>query len=227
MKNIKNVVWGLVLVAVGVVAALNALEITNIDIFFEGWWTLFIIIPCFIGIFTSREKFVNLLGVAFGVFLLLCCQDILEFAMLWTLGVPVIIVAIGLKMIFGGFFKHKSEKIEENFKNSGVQTPKCSASFSSSNANFAGESFYGTELNAIFGGVTCDLRESVIEQDCVIKANAIFGGIDIFVPEGVNVKVHSNSLFGGADNKEHKNSSENLCTIFVHANCIFGGVDIK
>ena len=65
--------------------------------------------------------------------------------------------------------------------------------------------FYGTELNAIFGGVDCDLRGAFIEQDCVIKANAIFGGIDIYVPEGVNVKVHSTSIFGGVDNKEHKN----------------------
>ena len=60
MKKFKSIIWGIVLVAVGVIVALNALEITDIDIFFEGWWTLFIIIPCFIGIFTSREKFGNL-----------------------------------------------------------------------------------------------------------------------------------------------------------------------
>ncbi len=227
MKKFKSVIWGIVLVAVGVIIALNALEITDIDIFFEGWWTLFIIIPCFIGIFTSKEKFGSLLGVAVGVFLLLCCQDVLEFSMLWKLGLPVIIVAVGLKMIFGGLFKHKSEKIAENIKINNGEISKFGATFSGADANFSGEMFYGTELNALFGGVTCDLRGAFIEQDCVVKANAIFGGVDIFVPEGVNVKVHSTSLFGGVDNKKHKNSSENSHTIFVHANCIFGGVDIK
>ena len=96
MKKFKSVIWGIILVVVGVIIALNALEITDIDIFFDGWWTLFIIVPCFIGIFTSDEKFGSVLGVAVGVFLLLCCQDILEFSMLWKLGLPVIIVAVGL-----------------------------------------------------------------------------------------------------------------------------------
>lgn len=227
MKKFKSIIWGLVLVAVGVIVALNALDITDIDIFFDGWWTLFIIIPCFIGIFTSKDKYSNILGLAAGVFLLLCCQDILEFSMLWKLGLPVIIVAVGLKMIFCGLFRNKSEKVIENVKINGGYTKKFGATFSGTTANFSGEMFYGTELNAIFGGVDCDLRGAFIEQDCVIKANAIFGGIDIFVPEGVNVKVHSTSIFGGVDNKEHKNSPENPHTIFVHANCIFGGVDIK
>ncbi len=227
MKKFKSIIWGIILVAVGVIVALNALEITDIDIFFDGWWTLFIIVPCFIGVFTSREKFGNILGVAVGVFLLLCCQDILEFSMLWKLGLPVIIVAIGLKMIFGGLFKNKSEKVMENIVINGGDTKKFGAAFSGTNANFSGEMFYGTELNAVFGGVDCDLRGAFIEQDCVIKANAIFGGIDIYVPEGVNVKVHSTSIFGGVDSKKHKNSPENPHTIFINANCLFGGIDIK
>ncbi len=227
MKKFKTIVWGLVLVVVGVVVALNALEITDIDIFFEGWWTLFIIVPCFIGIFTSADKTANIVGVLVGVFLLLCCQDILEFSLLWKLGIPVIIVVIGLKMIFGGLFKQKSEKITKHIKNNGANIEKFGATFSGSETNFSGQMFYGAELYALFGGVTCDLREAFIEQDCVIKANAIFGGIDILVPEGVNVKVHSTSIFGGVDSKKHQNSSGNSYTIFVHANCIFGGVDIK
>lgn len=227
MKKFKSIIWGIVLVAVGVIVALNALEITDIDIFFEGWWTLFIIIPCFIGIFTSKDKYSNILGLALGVFLLLCCQDILEFSMLWKLGLPVIIVAVGLKMIFGGLFKRKSEKVIENIQINGGDTKKFGATFSGTNANFSGEMFYGTELNAVFGGVDCDLRGAFIEQDCVIKANAIFGGIDIYVPEGVNVKVHSTSIFGGVDSKKHKNSPENPHTIFINANCLFGGIDIK
>ena len=168
MKKFKSIIWGIVLVVVGVIVALNELEITDIDIFFDGWWTLFIIIPCFIGIFTSKDKYGNILGLAAGVFLLLCCQDILEFSMLWKLGLPVIIVAVGLKMIFGGLFRNKSEKVIENIKINGGDTKKFGATFSGATANFSGEMFYGTELNAIFGGVDCDLRGAFIEQDCVI-----------------------------------------------------------
>jgi hypothetical protein len=49
--------WGIVLVAAGVLFALKALGIANIDVFFDGWWTLFIIIPCTIGPFTKRDPF--------------------------------------------------------------------------------------------------------------------------------------------------------------------------
>ena len=225
MGKFKSIIWGIVLVVVGVIVALNALEITNIDIFFDGWWTLFIIIPCFIGLFTGREKFGSLLGVAAGVFLLLCCRDILEFSMLWELGLPAIIIAIGLKMVLGGLFRNKSNKVAQSVKSNNHETKRVSAAFSGTDADFSGEMFYGTDINAVFGAVECDLRSSFVEQDCVINANAIFGGIDIFVPEGVNVKVHSTSIFGGVENKI-KNSSENPNTIFINAVCLFGGIDI-
>ena len=45
MQKLNRILWGVVLVAVGVVFALNALNIVDINIFFDGWWTLFIIIP--------------------------------------------------------------------------------------------------------------------------------------------------------------------------------------
>ena len=45
MKKLNGIVWGIVLVAAGVLLGLNAFGITDIDIFFDGWWTLFIIVP--------------------------------------------------------------------------------------------------------------------------------------------------------------------------------------
>ena len=56
MKKISSILWGIVLIIVGVIQALNDLKITNIDFFFDGWWTLFIIVPCGIGLYTEREK---------------------------------------------------------------------------------------------------------------------------------------------------------------------------
>ena len=55
MKNLKSIIWGLVLITLGIIIGLNAFEIINVDIFFDGWWTLFIIVPCFIGIITEEK----------------------------------------------------------------------------------------------------------------------------------------------------------------------------
>ena len=94
MKKAGNVFWGILLIAAGVILGLNKLDILEINIFFDGWWTLFIIVPCAIGLFTEREKMGNLIGMLIGVCLLLCCRDILSFDMLWELLVPTIIVIL-------------------------------------------------------------------------------------------------------------------------------------
>lgn len=56
MGNFSKMLWGIVLIALGIVIGLNALNITAINIFFRGWWTLFIIIPCLIGLFDSKSE---------------------------------------------------------------------------------------------------------------------------------------------------------------------------
>ncbi len=225
MKKISNVIWGILLIAVGTVFALNALNVTNIDIFFDGWWTLFIIVPCVVDLFTEREKTGSIIGIGIGVLLLLCCQDILSFSMLWKLLVPAIIVIIGLKMIFTGLFGNKANEIIAKIKQEGGETTVGCAAFSGCDLNFDNEVFEGAELTAVFGGVKCDLRNAIIEKDCAIQVSAIFGGIDIFVPDNINVRVSSNCIFGGISNKTsaHKDAP----TIYISGTCMFGGVEIK
>lgn len=224
MKKISNIIWGIVLIAAGTLFALNALNITNINIFFDGWWTLFIIIPCAIGLFCEREKTGNIIGIFVGVFLLLCCWDILSFSLLWKLILPLIIIAIGLKMIFNGFLGNKANEIIAQIKENGGEAKVCCATFSGCDINYDGEFFEGAQLSAVFGGVECDLRGAIIEKDCAIRVSAIFGGIDILVPENINVKVNSNCIFGGISNKTsaHKDAP----TVYISGICMFGGVDI-
>ena len=225
MKKASSVLWGIVLIAAGVIWALNAFNVTNVDVFFDGWWTLFIIIPCVSGLFTEREKTGNIIGIVIGVFLLLCCQDILSFSMLWKLLVPAIIVVIGLKMVLTGLFGNKANEIMKKLRLEGKEPKAGCATFSGCNLNYDGEVFEGAELTATFGGVRCDLRNAVIEKDCAIQVSAIFGGIDILVPNHINVKVSSNSIFGGMSNKTAVH--QNAPTIYVSGTCMFGGVEIK
>lgn len=225
MKKLSSVLWGLVLIAAGVIWALNLFNITDIDIFFDGWWTLFIIVPCVSGLFTEREKTGNIIGIVIGVFLLLCCQDILSFSMLWKLLVPAIIVVIGLKMVLTGLFGSKANEIMKKLRLEGKEPKAGCATFSGCNLNYDGEVFEGAELTATFGGVKCDLRNAIIEKDCAIQVSAIFGGIDILVPNHINVKVSSNSIFGGMSNKTAVH--QNAPTIYVSGTCMFGGVEIK
>ena len=80
----------------------------------------------------------------------------------------------------------------------------------------------------MFCGVKCDLRNAIIENDVVINTSSIFGGIDIFLPENVKVKIKSTSIFGGVDEKKRNNVEDaNTHVIYINALCLFGGVDIN
>ncbi len=227
MKKFKNVLWGVVLVLLGIIIGGNALGITNIDIFFDGWWTLFIIVPCAIGLFNDNEKTGNVIGLIIGIALLLACQDIINFEVVGKLWLPVILICIGLSIIFkdtiGGKVNKEIKKLNENKTN---QNEYC-ATFSGQDVKFDGEQFTGADLTAVFGGVKCDLRKAIIESDTVINTSSIFGGIDIYVPENVKVKVKSSSIFGGvSDEKRHCENAE-AHTVYINATCLFGGVEVK
>ncbi len=227
MKRFSNIMWGAVFVVAGVLFALNALEITNIDIFFDGWWTLLIIVPSFIGLLTGKEKTGNAIILTIGVFLFLCARDIISFDMLWKLIAPVIIIFIGIKLIYSGVVGNRSTEVLKKIKEKGGHLRNVAAVFSSATVNTDGEAFTGAEFNAVFGGIKCDLRNAIIEQDCVINATAIFGGIDVLMPENVNVKVYSNSIFGGVEDKRQYRFKGDGPTLYINAICMFGGVDLK
>ena len=227
MKKFGNVLWGIVLLVIGLIIGGNALGITNINIFFDGWWTLFIIVPCFIGLFKENEKTGNVIGLLIGIALFLGCQDIINFDLIWKLVLPTILVIIGLSIILkdtlGGKVNEEIKKL--NGKRSGENSYY--AIFSGQKIRFDKELFTGADLTAVFGGAECDLRNAIIESDVVINANSIFGGIDIFVPSNVKVKTKSTAIFGGVDNKTSINENEDKHTIYINGMAIFGGVEVK
>ncbi len=138
--------------------------------------------------------------------------------------VPTIFVAVGLSMIFNETIKSNiANKVKEGKKN-GLEN--ITATFAEQKVNKDNEEFRGANLDAVFGGVVLDLRKANVEKESVIKASAIFGGVEIFVPTDVNVKVKATPIFGGVSNKNITNK-ENEKTIYIDAFCMFGGVDIK
>lgn len=220
MKNCKNIILGIILIVVGVWFGLYATGVVKVNLLFDGWWTLFIIIPSFLGLFDEDGRTGSLIGLFVGVLLLLSCQDVLNFDIVLKLIVPCVLIVTGLSFIFKGKIKTKNI---ENVKT--VGGTNYNATFSGQNLDFSKEEFTGTKLDAVFGGIKCDLRNAIINDDVVIEASAIFGGITILVPKDVNVKITSTSIFGGVDGKSKMDKPGK--TIYLNATCLFGGVDVK
>lgn len=225
MKKVENTVIGLILIIIGVIIGLNAFHITNIDLFFDGWWTLFIIVPSAISFFEKgNNKISSLIFLIIGVLLLLAAQGLFEFEILWEILLPVIVVLIGLFLIFGN-------KVDFNVKEKtkcldSKDTENIFVAFGEQNVNKAGENFEKANLNAIFGSVKLDLREAKLEKETVIGAWAIFGGIEILVPKDCIVKVKGTPIFGGISN-ERKNKEDAKKTIYIEGYAVFGGIEIK
>lgn len=226
MKKVGNILWGVVLIVIGVIFALNALGITSIDIFFDGWWTLFIIIPSFIGLIKNDNKTWSLIWLIIGILILLSVQNIISFDIIGKLLIPIVLVIIGLSLIFRDTInKRVSDKIK-TLNASGEKEEYCST-FGSQNVNFSGKDFNGANIDAIFGSVDFNLENSTVLDDKVINATAVFGKIEITAPSNVNIKVKSTPIFGSTQNKVKKPYDEHIPTIYINSVAIFGGVDIK
>lgn len=218
MKKISTVMVGIVFIIVGVIVGLNSFGITNINIFFDGWWTLFIIIPAINGLVTNEEKTGSIIWLIIGIALLLGCQDLISFDILWKLTLPVILVFIGLSIMFNNNGKKSSKNTDDN---------EYCACFSGQTIKFDGKDFKGTKVNAIFGGITIDLTNAKVKDGAVIDATAVFGGVTILIPEDLKVEIKSTSVFGGVSDKTKNKEKKDKITLHVNGCSIFGGVDIK
>lgn len=218
MNSLRRILWGLVLIVVGLIIGLNSFDITNIDIFFDGWWTLFIIIPCFIGLFKDDDKIGSLIGLGVGIFLLLGIRNIIDFDLVIKLIIPFILVMLGLSVIFK---REKEDKVPER-----DNEKEYMATFSSQDLNFANENFEGADMISIFGSIKCDLNKAKIKDKAVINATSIFGGININVPKDIKLVVEHHSIFGGVTNK-HINEEKTNKTLYIYAVCLFGGIEIN
>lgn len=227
MKKFGNILWGIVLIIVGIIFGLNAIGLTHINIFFRGWWTLFIIVPSFIELFRCTNKMWSLIWLCIGIVLFLCAQEILSFHLMGKLIFPFILVMIGVNIIFKDAFHHKiTEKIKSLNHNKGEFEEYC-ATFGGQKSDLSGEEFKGGNVDAVFGSVELDLTKAILKSDQIINANAVFGGVEIRVPTGVNIKVKSTPIFGGVENKINTQYNESLPTIYINAVAMFGGVEIK
>ena len=194
MKNLSRILWGIVLVVIGVIWGLNRTGVTDINIFFDGWWTLFIIVPSAISLVNPKNngKVSSVICLVIGIFLLLGSLDIFDFDILWEILLPAIVVIIGLSLIFG-----------EKFEKANLDTVFGAIKLDLRDADLKSETYI--KASAIFAGITILVPKDV---EVKIKSTPIFGGV---TSEGFDEKTNKNAkktiyvdgfaLFGGIEIK--------------------------
>ncbi len=93
--------WGIGLLILGAVLLLNALHITDVNLLFEGWWTLFIIIPCGNRLLNDHTHWVApFIGLLVGVLLLLHCQHVFRGYFSAELVIAIAVILAGGVLLF-------------------------------------------------------------------------------------------------------------------------------
>ena len=69
-KKISNYVWGIFIVFLGLILLFKTLGLITFDIFFSGWWTLFIIIPSLVDIVVNDHKMTSFNFLILGIVIL-------------------------------------------------------------------------------------------------------------------------------------------------------------
>lgn len=85
-----------------------------------------------------------------------------------------------------------------------------------------------TQSLALFGGIDLDMREAIFESPVVeIAGFWCFGGLDIKVPAGIEVRDQTAGVFGGTDVRDVGEPLPGAPTLVIKGMTLFGGVSVR
>lgn len=214
---------GIILIIIGGLFLIDTFTDWSFGYLLADWWPLIFIIIAIVK-FQNQERGGGLMFLILGAVFLLFSHDILKWDTIWRLW-PLVLVFIGLSLIFKG--RRRSWGL--------VNDATCNSDFIQSNAIFSGAShaitsqnFKGGETMALFGGVELDMRDAKLSPDGgKLNATAIFGGIELTVPNDWKVAVKGTPVLGGIENKSRGQSENTNKILELHCTVAFGGIEIK
>ena len=185
----SKTLFGIIVIAAGVVLLLNNLQLTDINVF--KFWPVLLIIWGINALITGSRNlgaqgiagFVILLGAIFLAnslgFASINLSEVLKLVF------PLLIILIGASLFFGRSFTGKSTLAILG----GVERGKKSSWHLENGSYFA-----------FMGGIELDLRHAVIpEGETFLDLTAIMGGVDIRVPADLPVEADGFAILGGIE----------------------------
>lgn len=92
--------------------------------------------------------------------------------------------------------------------------------------------FQGGKLESLFGSIDLNLRRAQIsspEKSATLEVSAVFGSIELRVPETWRIVSHAAGVFGTVEDKTIANKAPGFDgpTLFITGSAVFGSVEIK
>ncbi len=136
---------------------------------------------------------------------------------------PAALILVGLFLLLQNFRPGQPREVPTGPLNS-------YAVFSSIEKNINARDFSGGLAHAVFGSVEVDLRSADIQGDkAFIEVNAVFGRIEMTVPDTWKVEVEAGAVFVSCENRTRVVSLPTTPpkTLVVRGDIVFGSVEIR
>lgn len=218
-----KIIIGLVIICAGVLFLLQ-----NLGYFTEiNFWDFWPVFPILIGLNMvaqpkeTRQSFGGFILIFIGLLFLLRNLSIIPYGVgdFW----PIIVILVGIFVVKNAVWRGSAKTpASSDYINLSMVLGGGDVKFNSDNLK-------GGKVDAIMGGGTIDLRNADIQQEeAVIEVFALWGGIDIRVPEHWQVNVKGSPLLGAMENKTtHVASGKPAKKLTIRGSAIMGGVEIK
>ena len=218
-----QLVVGLLIIAVGVLLTLDNLNLVDAARYLRYWPAAFIAIGL-AKLWQSRSgsnTFGAFVFILVGTWLLLERSAVVQVSF-WDMW-PTLLVFFGLFLVFQGLSgPRRRASADSNALVSAVAVLGGVARGNNSSA------FRGGELTAVMGGCELDLRHAAIDGEAVIDVFALWGGIEIRVPEDWTVVSRITPILGGVEDKTRppQAAASRHCLV-LRGFVVMAGVEIK
>jgi predicted membrane protein len=229
-SGMSGMLLGGLIVAAGLVLLLDNLNIVGV---YDIWrfWPVVLVIVGVSKALESRSSSGQVWGGFIAVIGLIFLADTFQIRIfdfdiseiIW----PLAIIGFGVFMLIRGL--DRKRYIE------GLPTSKDAdfgvwVVFSGTKRRIEAPDFKGGDIVAIFGGVNLDLRRAIITGErAVIDVNALFGGVDIKVPDNWKVVTKGMGVFGAFEDKTippRQDPNVKTPELVITGAAIFGGVKV-
>jgi predicted membrane protein len=215
---------GIILILVGVAFLLDHMGVIHLGNVWNYWPMILVLMG--IGRLFSGEWVGGVVMLLVGSYFQLEHFGILHIS--WGTFWPILPIIAGILMIAG----HWENRGGRKWGSGDVTRLNEFALFGGVERRVTVNNFQGGRVQAIFGGVELDLRGADMEgNEVVIEAEAIFGGVEMVIPDKWIVAFEGQSIFGGYSDETRAPMPDVMTgqrkTLIIRGRAVFGGIAVK
>lgn len=211
----SGLVFGFILLIAGALFLLDNLNIVEVEGFFH-WWPV-VLIAIGLGEWVEGSSIGAAIWIGVGSWFLLYNFDYLRvspFEVFW----PALLTIIGLILVWQALTNEPGDR------------PRSMSAFALMSGNVqrsSAEPVDAIQATAVMGGCALDLRKiRTGERETVIDVFALWGGIEITIPEGWALELRVTPILAGVEDSTAPPAPD-APVVLIRGTIVMGGAEVK